>query len=73
MIDKEFMDKLREKYIAEQHGDENWAKENDKVRIILKELKNLGLACNIAILGLFFACSFQNFISRQYSADGGLH
>jgi hypothetical protein len=30
-------------------------------------------ACKIAILSLFFACSFQNFISSQYSADGSLH
>ena len=32
-----------------------------------------GQACKIAILSLFFACSFQNFISSQYSADGSLH
>ena len=32
-----------------------------------------GQACKIAILSLFFACSFQNFISRQYPADGSLH
>jgi hypothetical protein len=37
------------------------------------EEKIWGQACKIAILSLFFACSFQNFISSQYSADGSLH
>jgi len=30
-------------------------------------------ACKIAILSLLFACSFENFISRQNPADGSLH
>jgi hypothetical protein len=32
-----------------------------------------GQACNIVILSLSFAYSLQNFISRQYPADGSLH
>ena len=45
-------------------------------RIIIdhqKRKKIWGQACKIAILSLFFACSFQNFISSQYPADGSLH